>query len=182
MYKVALSGVCCALAFLICLSRISLADTPVMTDEILKTYGFSNVQSLEASPCALKLTLDQTTFNEIMPLLMEKGMLGNGESLQAANQHFTGMEIVWSVSMMSALVQQTYRLNPKTDRCTFEGRFLVPDKYGHAQDKPAYTFDFDRALYKRIDWDRMEARNLMKVSKSFHISDWVSLEMNKESH
>jgi hypothetical protein len=173
MYKVALNGVCSALAFLICLSGVSLADHPVMTDEILQTYGFSTVQSLEANPCAFKLTLDQTRFNEIMPRLIEKGMLGNGESLQAANQHFTGMEIVWSVSMMSALVQQTYRLNPKTDRCTFEGRFLVPDNYGHAQDKPGYTFDFDRALYKRIDWDRMEARNLMKVAHRFHISDWA---------
>jgi hypothetical protein len=70
-----------AVAFLICISHLSLADPPVMTDEILKTYGFTKVQSLEANPCAFKLTLDQTRFNEIMPRLIEKGMLGNGESL-----------------------------------------------------------------------------------------------------
>jgi len=138
--------------------------------------------SLEATPCTFKLTLDQTRFNEIMPRLLEKGMLGNGESLQTANQHFTGMETVWSLSIMAALVQQTYRLNPKVDRCAFEGRFLVPDDYGHSRDQPAYTFDFDRALYKRIDWDRMEARNLMKVAKRFRFSDWVGQEMHKESH
>jgi len=171
----------CVVALLFCVSRVSFADPPVVPEKILETYGFLTAQSLEKNPCTFKLTLDQTRFIEIMPRLIETGMLGNGESLQFANQHFAGMETGWSVSMMSALVQQTYRLNPKIDRCTFEGRILVPDDYGHTQDKLAYTFDFDRTLYKRIDWDRMEARNLMKVAKRFHFSDWVKQEMSKES-
>jgi hypothetical protein len=52
---------------------------------------------------------------------------------------------VWSLSMMSVMVQQTYRDNAGVDRCAFEGHFLVPDDYGHARDKLAYSFDFDRS-------------------------------------
>jgi hypothetical protein len=82
---------------------------------------------------------------------------------------------------MSVMVQQTYRDNAGVDRCAFEGHFLVPDGYGHARDKLAYSFDFDRSTFKLIDWDRMESRNLMKVVKRFRISDWVKQEMGKEA-
>jgi hypothetical protein len=172
---------CTAVLLTLCLSNGVAAETPLLTRQILEAYGFSTEQPQGMTPCVFKLLLDQTRFNEIMPRLLEKGMLGIGQTLEAANHHFASMETIWSVSIMAALVKQTYQADPKIDRCRFEGHFLVPDDYGHAQDQLAYSFDFDRPLFKRIDWDRMEARSLMKIGKQFHLSDWVKHEVAKES-
>jgi hypothetical protein len=178
---IALKRACMAAALGLCLAQAARADQPpVLTAELLDDYGFTTKQSLDAKPCTFRLTLDQTRFNEIMPKLLKQGMIGQGQSLEFANQHLTGMETTWSLTMVSLLVAQTYRTNLNIDRCAFEGRFLVPDDYGNAQDRLVYSFDFDRALFKRIDWTRMELRKLPTVAKHFQYSDWAVRTVGKE--
>jgi hypothetical protein len=162
-----------AAALILCLAPLARADQPALTAEFLDDYGFTTQQSLDTKPCTFRLTLDQTRFRAIMPKLLKQGTLGQGQSLEFANQHFVAMETTWSISMIGVLVPQTYRMNPKVARCAFEGHFLVPDDYGNAQDKLVYSFDFDRALFTRVNWDRMELRNIQKVAKNFRLSDWV---------
>jgi hypothetical protein len=161
-------------------ASISSAEIPTLPPDRLKAYGFTTEQSIESKPCIFRLILDQAVFNEIVPKLLELGMLGNGQSLEFASHHTVSLENVLSLSIMFVLTRQAYATNPTMDGCVFEGHFLVPDDYGHAQDRLAYSFEFDRALFNRIDWDRMEARNLVKVAKEFHLSEWDTREVGKE--
>jgi hypothetical protein len=79
------------------------------------------------------------------------------------------------------VAQARLRQNPKIDRCHFESHASVPDDFGNAMDHILFSDDFDRALFKKINWEKMETRNLVKVATHFKMSDWFLIQASKET-
>jgi hypothetical protein len=91
------------------------------------------------------------------------------------------MEFAWTLNVSSMLLKQDYDKNPKIDRCRFDSHASVPDDFGNVVDHVLFSYDFDRALFKKINWDKRETRNLIKVAPHFKMSDWFMIQASKET-
>ena len=48
---------------------------------------------------------------------------------------------------------------------------LAPDLYGNPGKEYCYSFDFDRELYQRINWERFQAENIKHIAPNFTTSE-----------
>ncbi|HWG06028.1 MAG TPA: hypothetical protein VG271_13525 [Beijerinckiaceae bacterium] len=96
----------------------------------------------------------------------------------ATHPYSTSMFILTFAAVSTVMAE--YRSDKALDKLRFSIDLADTDIYGQENVTPAITFDFDRALFQRINWDNFETQNLGKVAKNFRIAPWMMQKVGAE--
>ena len=126
------------------------------------------------TPRQTVITLDR---NAMIAALLGKEQAGVLNPIYTAgyiNAHKNSLAIVTGLVHSAMELDGAYR-NTALDRSHVQAVMMLADNYGHRQKIPLFSFDFNRALYDRIDWDRFDPASLPKAALNFRYSPWAKM-------
>jgi hypothetical protein len=133
--------------------------------------------STDKNPGKITLTLDQAKAIENWKVFQKIGLLNEDFDQSYVNSHRIAITMVISLGGAMFAVLAQYR-DTKIDKTNFAVYAQLTDLFGHDQTQLLYSFGFDRALFNKINWDKFETANLMKVAPGFTISPWLKAHMS----
>lgn len=74
-----------------------------------------------------------------------------------------------------------YDIKSKTDKIHVKIYINTTDDYGNDSKKLCLSFNFSRALYKKINWDHMDFEKITRAYPNFQFSPWCTDKMESES-
>ena len=100
------------------------------------------------------------------------GLLNNDLSQTFVNLHPNRpvAAIATFAAVMTIIAE--YRTE-QTDQANFVVFLNIPDVYGKIQVQQLFSFDFNRKLFDRVNWDNFETANLAKIAPHFKFSPWL---------
>lgn len=72
--------------------------------------------------------------------------------------------------MLPVATKPVYEENANADKCSFEQTVTILDDYGNNKTVRAFSYNFTRAIYRKINWDNFPAQNMIKVAPGFRIN------------
>ena len=75
-----------------------------------------------------------------------------------------------SISYVANIVKTSYMTDAKVDKIHVDAYLFSPDLYGHHEKKFCYSFDFNRTLYQKINWEKFQGDNLKQIAPDFKTS------------
>ena len=148
--------------------------------DAMDTLGVSVTPNLDPRKCAVSMDLDQNKYLDVIPTLQKRGTLNKDLSQTYINTHPFTLSMAWLMQVAAPITKVVYEDNSVIDKCSFSANVAYPDDYGSMHKKLAFTFNFTRALFKRIDWDHFVIQNLPKVAPQFRFTDWMMTEVEGE--
>lgn len=126
------------------------------------------------TPRQTVITLDR---NALIAALLEKEQEGVLNPIYTAgyiNAHKNSLAIVTGLVHSAMELDDAYK-NTTIARSHVQFVMELADDYGHRQKIPLFDFDFNRALYDKIDWDRFDPASLPKAALNFRYSPWAKM-------
>ncbi len=90
------------------------------------------------------------------------------------------LSMAFVLEMLPVATKEIYDNNKDVDRCEFSQSLSSVDDYGNDKEILMLTYEFTRALYKKINWDNFQAQNMMKVAPKFHMSSEFGVGLMRE--
>jgi hypothetical protein len=149
-------------------------------DAGLAAIGSSITHNLNTKPARITLTIEQDKFLEAVPRLQAEGILNTDISKLYINEHPFILCLAQGIQEVTFLVMDTYQKNASVDAVHFEVSVEYADDYGNSTTKPMFSFDFNRELFNKINWNSFKIVNLIKIAPHFHYSIWIQQQIEKE--
>jgi hypothetical protein len=123
-----------------------------------------------ASSCSVELTLNQKTFIENIDDLKQMHLMNREIAQTMINSKPDFLSMAFVFQMLPVATKEIYDENKNVDRCQFSQSLSSTDDYGNDKKILMLTYEFTRALFKKINWDNFRAQSMMKVAPKFHIN------------
>jgi hypothetical protein len=133
-----------------------------------------------ASSCNVEMGLNQKTFIENLPQLQQIGLLNRDITQTQINSEPNMLSMAFAIQMLPVATKEIYENNKKVDRCEFSQSLSSIDDYGNDKKIKVLTYEFTRALYKKINWDNIPTQGMMKIAPKFHMSPEFGIILMKE--
>ena len=75
-----------------------------------------------------------------------------------------------SINYVTSIVKAIYLRHDNLDLAHVNVYLFLPDRYGNNQKTFCYAFDFNRALYQKINWANFDANNIKFIAPNFKTS------------
>lgn len=108
------------------------------------------------------------------------GMLNPDITQTRINSEPNMLSMAFALQMLPVATKEVYENNKEVDRCEFLQSLSSIDDYGNDKKITVLTYQFTRALYKRINWDNVQAQSMMKIAPKFHMSPEFGIILMKE--
>jgi hypothetical protein len=168
----------CSLAFLAVAiaTTAGLAQLPDLSvvEKNFRSIGITVTRSQANSTTELVVRGNQAKLLESIPLLQTMGLLNPDITQTDLNQApvtFSGLVLM---EVVVGYLQALYRGVPSVDKFHCRALLDLPDDYGHLETHEAFSFRFDRRLYRKIDWNNFIVARFPKVAPGFALSRWFS--------
>jgi hypothetical protein len=155
-------------------------DNSVDVNAVFGRYGFSSLPHVTGSSCSVELSLNQKTFIENFDELKQIGLMNRDISQTMINSKPDFLSMGFVVQMLPVATKEIYDDNKNVDRCKFSQSLSSVDDYGNDKKILMLTYEFTRALYKKINWDSFQAQAMMKVAPKFHLGPEFGANLMKE--
>ena len=156
------------------------AGDSVTVNSLFGRFGFSSSPHVTASSCSVEMGLNQKTFIENLPQLQQMGMLNPDITQTRINSEPNMLSMAFALQMLPVATKEVYESNKEVDRCEFSQSLSSIDDYGNDKKITVLTYQFTRALYKKINWDNIQAQSMMKIAPKFHMSPEFGIILMKE--
>jgi hypothetical protein len=156
-------------------------SNPVDVNAVFGRYGFSITPHATGSSCSVTMTLAEKTFVDSIPELKQIGLLNNELTQTAINSKPNMISMAFVIEMLPVATREVYDSNKNVDICEFSQSLLAVDDYGNDKKIPMLTYEFSRSLYKKVNWDKFQAQNLMKIAPKFHSAPEFAQVLLKEA-
>lgn len=123
--------------------------------------------------------IDERSLFQNISKIKEDGFMRNNadeEILYSNTDVFAGIFGFLFVSMFTIFY---YDINNKIDNMHYLVKIKNFDAYGQPLLHNAYSLDFNRTLYKKVDWGNFDWRNMPKIAKNVLFSSWYNNELNE---
>lgn len=120
------------------------------------------------------VSCDRDTIVKEIPALKDAGFLNPDITQTQINTAPNMICSVYVLEAVVAIIHPLYESSQKLNKSHWSVALKLPDDYGNIQDQVMYTFDFNRALDKKINWDNFQTFNLYKVAPNFHLTQFGS--------
>ena len=141
---------------------------------VLMTMSVAHTIHGTKTPPEIVITLDR---DAVIASLQEKeqaGLLNPVFTAGYINSHRNSLAIVTGLVHSAMALDGAYG-NLNIDLSHIRVVMVLPNAYGPAMKIPLFSFDFNRALYDKIDWDRFDPANLPKIASHFRYSPWAKM-------
>jgi hypothetical protein len=145
-------------------------DNSVNVNTVFGRYGFSSSPHVTASLCNVELTLNQKAFVENIDELKQMHLMNNEISQTMINSKPSFLSMAFAFQLLPVATKEIYDENKDVDRCQFSQSLSSTDDYGNDKKILMLTYEFTRALFKKINWDNFQAQGMMKVAPKFRIN------------
>ena len=108
------------------------------------------------------------------------GMLNPDITQTKINSEPNMLSMAFALQMLPVATKEVYESNKEVDRCEFSQSLSSIDDYGNDKKITMLTYQFTRALYKKINWDNIQAQSMMKIAPKFHMSPEFGIILMKE--
>jgi hypothetical protein len=152
----------------------------VTVNDVFQNFGFT-ISGGNDVPCRVTGVLEKKTFLSKVPLLQKLGML-NQELTQAdINTKSTMLAVAFVMQMAPVVAKEIFENNSRANICSIVLNLREPNVYGHMVDDKILSYSFDRATFKKIDWDHFEATNMPAVAHEFTLDPAVMTRVTTET-
>jgi hypothetical protein len=155
-------------------------DNSVNVNAVFGRYGFSSSPHVTGSSCSVELRLNQKTFIENLDEPKQIGLMNREISQTMINSKPNFLSMAFAVEMLPVATKEIYDENKNVDRCEFSQSLSSTDDYGNEKKILMLTYEFTRALYRKINWDNFQAQGMMKVAPKFHLNPEFGGDLVKE--
>jgi len=165
-------------------ATVTAAGNPL--DEFNDAYGNMGCHAIlkEGSgktPALLTMTCDQGEVLEAIPVMQSAGIVNAEMSQTWARLHpFTAAFAVSNIAL-EALIDEAYKNSPGLNVVQVHSDIQYADDFGHDKHNTAAVFSFDRATWKKINWDKFPASNIPKVSRGYRLTPWFNATAGPET-
>lgn len=146
------------------------------------SWGYIVSQVVDKPSCSVTVDVDEkkVTDDETFLTLRKLGILNKSLPDNEARRKPYSLVSVFAVSLLPLTTKEVYDKFDKVDKCKFSVILTYNDDYGNPQKERAITYDFNRMLFKRINWERFESAKVTSVFPNFKISDFVLRKVSEE--
>lgn len=150
--------------------------------EINTTEFTQNLQqvgiSYEIAEANLNITANQQTLLSSIPSLQALGALNLGMQNASISSHPISYAGAASLHFASLILPFVYKNNSAQN--THVNMYLdSPDDFGHLQKHLIMSFDFNRELFDKVDWNNFPPENLTKIAPNFKLDSWYEGKVGK---
>jgi hypothetical protein len=146
---------------------IAHAEEAVSVNDVFGRFGYTT-ERVPGQSCVVKMMIDRKKFIGAVPELKAMDLLNPEYVTQTRmNVEPTALAMAFSLQMAPAVVKDVYDEDAKADRCKFVQAITTEDDYGNDKVGTLFTFEFTRAIYKKVNWDKFLSQNLPKVAIKF---------------
>lgn len=134
--------------------------------------------SYELTDTGLNITANQQTLLTSIPSLQALGALNIGMQNASITSHPISYAGAASLHFASVIIPFVYKNNLAQN--THVNLYLdSPDDFGHLQKHLMMSFDFNRELFDKIDWNNLPPENLAKIAPNFKLDKWYEGKMGR---
>ena len=126
------------------------------------------------------ITLDQTKVIAAVPMMKEGGLLNPEITQTYVNTHQVMVCGVVAITSSQAAMIQLYKTQKDVDNIDVSIVINYPDDYGNDKQEKLISFSFDRALFQKINWEKLQPAKFMKIAPAFKFSQWYGARMQEE--
>ena len=154
------------------------ADTVV--EDFNGTFGLTGYEMREGNPtaqhCQPVLELDRKKLMDNTALLKKMGVIDPDVSETKLSHEPMTVGFGYMMQVMAIAAKFVYDHHPEADRCRFDQYITFQDDYGNDKRIEAVTFNFTRAIYKKINWDKFISSKITTVAPQFRVTpDFMKL-------
>lgn len=159
--------------------RSSEADQTQDQDNFVQAIAALGV-TYSLSGDELDIVVDQQQAIDAIPSMQKIGVINPDITqteidLMPVTHSLADIGLAATTNILSYIFQNSYIYQLHVD--TF---LSYTDDYGHYVKVPCYSFDFDRDLYNRIDWNNFSGDNLIRIAPNIDFSSWCVDKLNEE--
>jgi hypothetical protein len=119
----------------------------------------------------LVIVVDQKRLMEIIPTLQKAGLIDANLSSTQIGFYQSLLATTVSMRFVASLIKKIYLTHSKTDIIHVDTYLLTPDIFGNNGKELCYSFDFDRKLFQKINWQQFQISNLQHIVSNFKASE-----------
>ena len=141
---------------------------------VLMTVEVKQAVDQAKKPPKIVITLNR---NEVIASLHEKeqaGLLNPIFTSGYIDAHKNSLAIVTGLVHSAMELDDAYK-GTSIDQSHVQVVMILPNDYGPSQKIALFDFDFNRALYDKIDWDHFDPTTIPKVVPKFRYSPWAKM-------
>lgn len=177
---------CLMVALLISTSAMAAENAErgrLQTEAVFGKFGYSNSMSVNGNACTDILLFERKKIIDSAPMLQKLGFLNNELSTTTIRLKKNTVAMTFSFQIAVVATKEAFEANPTVDECAFDVNLSAPDEYGNDVEIPMFHYEFSRTTINKINWDKFEFQNLMKVANGFIFDPkfqmLIELEMNQ---
>ena len=114
---------------------------------------------------------------DIIPFLQSNGLMLNNITRSDIESHPITNAGGATLILTTLTIVNIYKTTT-SDQLHFNVYLIAPDDYGNNQNNLLVSFDFNRTLFNRINWDGITIQGFMKVTPNFQFSNWFMNAIN----
>jgi hypothetical protein len=178
-----------AMAFLLCGAAASGGtagaaggDLPAADiNAVFGTFGFTETKKISPNGCAVDSILDQTKYLNSVPLLQSLQMLNPDITQTVINVKPNLLMMTFAMEMAPTVTRDVFEQNDVVSLCQFRQHIDDVDDYGNEQRKLIFSYRFDRQTSKKVNWDKFEYQNFVKIAPGFKFELWFMQKVGSET-
>ena len=140
--------------------------------------------AVERSGQNLDITIDQEkALSNGISLFESAGSIESGKFTQKdiLNIPVTIASTVVGMLFTIGIIHNMYSPQNDVDELHFNVFLLSPDGRGNNEKQLCYSFDFNRGIFKKIDWDNFDLSNFLLIAPNFTYSAWCINKFGEEA-
>lgn len=147
--------------------NLSFADSDSPVDNTFESFGYTYTLNKNQ----VEIDIDRDKVLSSIPELQASGAINPELTQTGINLNKDLISTSVSIFFTCAIVPEIYK-NTNLDEVHFRAYLMSPDDYGNNKKHLIYSFNFNRKLNEKINWDNMTANSFMKVAPGFRFSEW----------
>lgn len=120
----------------------------------------------------MEIVIDAVKTLNTIPKLQELGYIN--KNIKQADVTRSPIILTFMIGMLftAVIVHHEYVVNNNMDAMKVKAYMLIPDKKGKNIKQACYSFDFNRAIFNKVNWNGISEGGFAKVSRNFALSEW----------
>lgn len=143
------------------------------TDE--KTFAENLAQSgitFDVVGNKMTIVIDELKALNTIPKLQQLGYLNKNIKLDDVKKNPTILAFMIGMLFTAVIVHHEYAVNSGMDKLQVQSFMLTPVAKAKFVKQPCYSFEFDRRIYNKVNWEKISEGGFAKSSRNYKMSPW----------
>jgi hypothetical protein len=157
------------------------SDAAQAFDEMFAKFGYKVHREVAAGRCTVESDIEADKFLESIPDLQRLQIMNRDITQTQINLLPTSLEMAFALNMTATAIENTFDQNPQASTCSFRQYLDDADDLGHERKRPMFSYNFTRALNAKVNWDKFQSKNIMKVAPGFRFDPMMMQAVEEEA-